>query len=119
MTLFVLYKLQLSSFGILAIAFIINQRFYKWSDFMDIELTTTPKILTAIGLGLFLIAVVGLCGVLRDSACLLTLVYDFISNCYYHLTDFYIVCPLYCYIVFHLAFNGFDWRTRIFWYYLQ
>lgn len=33
-----------------------------------------PQILLAIGLGVLVIAIVGLCGVLRDSGCLLTLV---------------------------------------------
>lgn len=71
--------LQISAVGIISIAIIINQKFYKWSNFISWELISTPQVLMLIGVGVLLIAVIGLCGVLRDSGCLLTLV-NYISN---------------------------------------
>uniref|UniRef100_A0A2S2PY38 Leukocyte surface antigen CD53 n=1 Tax=Sipha flava TaxID=143950 RepID=A0A2S2PY38_9HEMI len=74
---YILYLFNLlcliSSVCILSIAFIIYHKFYKWSNFVNTEITTTPILLLFIGLGLFLISAIGLCGVLRDSGCLLTL----------------------------------------------
>lgn len=74
---YILYLFNLlcliSSVGILSIAFIINQKLYKWSNFISTDLITTPQILLAIGIGLFIISIIGLCGVLRDVGWLLTL----------------------------------------------
>ncbi|CAI6366944.1 unnamed protein product [Macrosiphum euphorbiae] len=74
---YILYLFNLlcliSSVGILSIAFLINHKLYKWSNFISTELITTPQILLAIGIGLLIISVIGLCGVLRDIGWLLTL----------------------------------------------
>lgn len=74
---YILYLFNLlcliSAVGIISIAVVINQKFYKWSNFISSELFSTPQVLILIGFGVLLIAVIGLCGVLRDSGCLLTL----------------------------------------------
>uniref|UniRef100_A0A2S2N8D1 Tetraspanin n=1 Tax=Schizaphis graminum TaxID=13262 RepID=A0A2S2N8D1_SCHGA len=74
---YILYLFNLlcliSSVGILSIAFIINQKLYKWSNFISTDFITTPQILLAIGVGLLIISIIGLCGVLRDIGWLLTL----------------------------------------------
>lgn len=113
--------LQLSSVGILSIAFIINQKFYKWSNFTGTELITAPKILLVIGLGLFVIAIIGLCGVLRDSGCLLTLVcvpqiyiFPFLLSTNIEISCLHLMpCSLSILLVFHTAYNRLDRRTSV------
>ncbi|VVC30578.1 Tetraspanin/Peripherin,Tetraspanin,Tetraspanin, EC2 domain [Cinara cedri] len=63
----------ISSIIILSITFIVWQNFKKWDSFVDGSLISAPKILLFIGIGVFLIAFIGICGVLRDSRCLLIL----------------------------------------------
>ncbi|XP_050420016.1 tetraspanin-9-like [Adelges cooleyi] len=72
---YILYLFNLlsliSSICIIAIALVITQKFYTWSSFIKPDLITAPQVLLVIGLVVFVIAIVGLCGVIRDSSCLL------------------------------------------------
>lgn len=45
-----------------------------WSEFTNWELVTVPKIIWIIGLVFILIAVIGLCGMIRESLRILMLV---------------------------------------------
>jgi len=63
----------MSSAVILSIAFVINQNFPKWANFISTDFNTTPQILMAIGIVVFLIAIIGLYGLIRDSGRLLRL----------------------------------------------
>lgn len=101
--------LQISAVGIVSIAIVINQKFYRWSNFISSELFSTPQVLMLIGFGVLLIAVIGLCGVLRDSGCLLTLVNYIPSKPHgYPIRFVPIVChtpeydPLFCSFLFCL-----------------
>ncbi|XP_003244334.1 CD151 antigen-like isoform X1 [Acyrthosiphon pisum] len=52
--------------GILCIAYFMDRKLYKWSAFVDSELTTVPQLLTTIGLALLVIAVICMCGTLKN-----------------------------------------------------
>ncbi|XP_015368314.1 PREDICTED: tetraspanin-9-like [Diuraphis noxia] len=51
----------ISGIGILWIAYFMDKKLYKWSGFVDSELTTVPQVLTAVGLALLVIAIVVIC----------------------------------------------------------
>lgn len=94
---YILHQFQISSVGILSIAFIINHKLYKWSNFISTELITTPQILLVIGIGLLIISIIGLCGVLRDIGWLLTLVCIF----------FKLLCSIFYFLLkYNLHFNS-------------
>ncbi|XP_050520935.1 tetraspanin-9-like [Daktulosphaira vitifoliae] len=74
---YILYLFNLlcliSGIIIITIAVLINQKFYNWSSFISKDLITAPQIMLVIGLIVFAIAILGLCGIIRDSGCLLIL----------------------------------------------
>lgn len=58
--------MQISGVGILWIAYFIDRKLYKWSEFVDSELTSLPQVLTAVGLTLLVIAVVCVYATLKN-----------------------------------------------------
>ncbi|XP_022162248.1 tetraspanin-6-like [Myzus persicae] len=56
----------ISGVGILWIAYFIDRKLYKWSEFVDSELTSLPQVLTAVGLTLLVIAVVCVYATLKN-----------------------------------------------------
>lgn len=58
--------MQISGVGILWIAYFMDRKLDKWSEFVDSELTTLPQVLTAVGLALLVIAIVCMYGTLKN-----------------------------------------------------
>ncbi|KAL4098716.1 hypothetical protein QTP88_023260 [Uroleucon formosanum] len=52
--------------GILYIAYFMDRKLYKWSAFVDSELTTVPQVLMTVGLALLVISVVCMWGALKN-----------------------------------------------------
>ncbi|XP_026813928.1 tetraspanin-9-like [Rhopalosiphum maidis] len=62
----------ISGVGILWIAYFMDKKLYKWSEFIDSTLTTVPQILTAVGFILLVISVACTLGTPKNIKCRLT-----------------------------------------------